>query len=341
MRPTDLASVFGFLENARSVEGPAPFTRGLVDDLVAIVDCEYGRYEELDVARRVDIAHLTCSTEAKAFPNDPDEMTSDDWDQLPTNPCYRASLSAKDGIFVHSEVIARCPIDAVEAAWWDEAFEGGLVIDRMWIGITAPTWAGFAFDACERGFGERDLDLACALKPHLTELWRNAAGRRRLRAALAALDHDETDGVILVGTAGAIEFASAHAQRLLHDHFGSVSARMPESILDWYEGGCRGALVLPAQEQTLVVEAAGDGSALLLREEPAGMGVLTPREHEVLRCVADGLSNSEIGRRLWISTTTVRKHLEHVYGKLGVSSRTAALAKLRVVPQERKADAGG
>ena len=49
-----------------------------------------------------------------------------------------------------------------------------------------------------------------------------------------------------------------------------------------------------------------------------------------MRCVAAGLSNAEIGRRLWIEPATVRKHLEHIYDKLGVRSRTAALAKTRV-----------
>ncbi len=49
-----------------------------------------------------------------------------------------------------------------------------------------------------------------------------------------------------------------------------------------------------------------------------------------MRCVAAGLSNAEIGRRLWIEPATVRKHLEHIYDKLEVRSRTAALAKTRV-----------
>jgi DNA-binding CsgD family transcriptional regulator len=56
---------------------------------------------------------------------------------------------------------------------------------------------------------------------------------------------------------------------------------------------------------------------------------LTPREREVMRCVADGLSNAEIADVLVVERSTVRKHLEHVYEKLGVRRRTAALAKLR------------
>jgi DNA-binding CsgD family transcriptional regulator len=57
---------------------------------------------------------------------------------------------------------------------------------------------------------------------------------------------------------------------------------------------------------------------------------LTPRELEVMLRVADGLSNGEIASALVVERSTVRKHLEHVYEKLGVRSRTAALAKLRV-----------
>jgi DNA-binding CsgD family transcriptional regulator len=57
---------------------------------------------------------------------------------------------------------------------------------------------------------------------------------------------------------------------------------------------------------------------------------LTAREREVMLRVADGLSNAEIASALVVERSTVRKHLENVYEKLGVRSRTAALAKLRV-----------
>jgi len=56
---------------------------------------------------------------------------------------------------------------------------------------------------------------------------------------------------------------------------------------------------------------------------------LTPREREVMQCVAEGLSNAEIARALVIEPSTVRKHLEHIYDRLGVRRRTAALAKIR------------
>ncbi len=52
---------------------------------------------------------------------------------------------------------------------------------------------------------------------------------------------------------------------------------------------------------------------------------LTPREIELLSWAAQGISNKEIGIILNISLHTVTKHLEHIYTKLGVCSRTAAV----------------
>jgi len=54
---------------------------------------------------------------------------------------------------------------------------------------------------------------------------------------------------------------------------------------------------------------------------------LTPRENELLRLLAAGHTNSQIARRLGISEGTVRTHLENIYAKLGVSSRTAAVTR--------------
>jgi DNA-binding NarL/FixJ family response regulator len=54
--------------------------------------------------------------------------------------------------------------------------------------------------------------------------------------------------------------------------------------------------------------------------------VLTPREREVLRLVARGRSNGEIGRELFISTKTASVHVSNILAKLGVNSRTEAAA---------------
>jgi len=52
---------------------------------------------------------------------------------------------------------------------------------------------------------------------------------------------------------------------------------------------------------------------------------LSPREIEVLRCVATGKSNKEIGARLFITEGTVKTHVKHLLEKLSVVGRTAAI----------------
>lgn len=56
---------------------------------------------------------------------------------------------------------------------------------------------------------------------------------------------------------------------------------------------------------------------------------LTPRELEVLKLVSEGSSNREIGHTLMLSEATVKSHLVHIYDKLGVRSRTSAVAAAR------------
>ena len=53
---------------------------------------------------------------------------------------------------------------------------------------------------------------------------------------------------------------------------------------------------------------------------------LSAREREILVLTAEGLSAPDIARRLYLSPTTVKTHLQHLYDKLGVSDRAAAVA---------------
>jgi DNA-binding CsgD family transcriptional regulator len=64
------------------------------------------------------------------------------------------------------------------------------------------------------------------------------------------------------------------------------------------------------------------------RAAPAPDLPLTRREREILEWVERGKTNAEIAEILWLSPSTVRKHLENIYGKLGVRTRTAAVARL-------------
>jgi DNA-binding NarL/FixJ family response regulator len=58
---------------------------------------------------------------------------------------------------------------------------------------------------------------------------------------------------------------------------------------------------------------------------PKEFDELTAREHEILRLIASGLSNAEIGRQLYISETTVKTHVTHILQKLGLHDRVQAI----------------
>ena len=63
---------------------------------------------------------------------------------------------------------------------------------------------------------------------------------------------------------------------------------------------------------------------ILTDDEPANLGSLSARQREILGHVVEGLSNAEIGRRLYLSESTIKQHLRAAYKLLGVSNRTEA-----------------
>jgi DNA-binding NarL/FixJ family response regulator len=119
---------------------------------------------------------------------------------------------------------------------------------------------------------------------------------------------------------------------------------LDEYVYDALRAGACGFLLkhAPPEELVLGIRAAADGGALLspsvtrrLLEEftarrpttrpPAALGRLTPREREVLDLVVRGRSNTEIARTLTVAETTVKTHLAHILGKLGLRDRVHAV----------------
>ncbi|HEY9245073.1 MAG TPA: response regulator transcription factor [Streptosporangiaceae bacterium] len=109
-------------------------------------------------------------------------------------------------------------------------------------------------------------------------------------------------------------------------------------VLPAIEAGATGYLLkdAPRDELLRAVRAAADGQAvlsptvatrLMTRVRAPETEPLSQRELEVLELVAAGSTNREAARRLFISEATVKTHLLHIYAKLGVGDRAAAVAE--------------
>jgi DNA-binding CsgD family transcriptional regulator len=166
---------------------------------------------------------------------------------------------------------------------------------------------------------------------------------------------DEASGVIVIRSTGAVTLCSEQARVWLAEYFDAAfvarNVTLPAPLMQWAkqrieeEGGGRrlraarrDAFVLSRGDHCLVADLIVDhGKDLhLMRLEEVALNApaaslealgITPREAEVLSWVAQGKTNREVGMILGSSARTVQKHLEHVFQKIGVESRTAAILK--------------
>ena len=139
----------------------------------------------------------------------------------------------------------------------------------------------------------------------------------------------------------------AIAVPLYHDNHTLVSIVLNRQRLDFSERDReRLELLLPhlaflyghACRRTVRVAggAATSPSPVALRPDPAP-NALTARERDVLQWLACGKTDADIAALLSISPRTVQKHLEHMYVKLGVETRTAAVMRVLAVREPRAA----
>lgn len=134
-----------------------------------------------------------------------------------------------------------------------------------------------------------------------------------------------------VGATSAIRTGGSRSHVLVLTTYDSDA-----DILRAIEAGATGYLLKDAPRDDLfrAIEAAARGETVLAptvaarligRMRAPAEEALSAREVEVLRLVARGASNQEIARGLHISQATVKSHLIHIFGKLGVNDRTAAV----------------
>lgn len=97
-----------------------------------------------------------------------------------------------------------------------------------------------------------------------------------------------------------------------------LKTESPKQTIEAIRQVAQGRLVFPKAAQRWLMTQR--------RQETEADHQLSPREREVLECIAKGLTNPEIARKLNVSDNTVRFHLKNIFSKLGVSNRTEAAA---------------
>jgi DNA-binding CsgD family transcriptional regulator len=322
----DAERLLRFVAEAESLGGDQPFTPNLLGQIGRLVPADLVAYNELD---RVRLRSLFLVGWPDDYDDDDYEPSDEAWElQLEHPICLRHQQGFFEALKVSDFFTQR---ELHRTRLYDRRYRPWAIEYEMCVAIPSPLWHTKTFLFFRTGrhdFTERDRLILNVLQPHLARLWAAARTRRLLKSALASIDHaSERDphGVILVDASHEVEFASAPARRLLREFFpGRRSGRLPRELGEWLVSGAERPLVRRRGDRQLCIERSLD--SLLLEERHAEV-LLTEREREVLAWVARGKTNVEIARLLWLAPSTVRKHLENVYAKLGVSTRTAAVVR--------------
>ena len=145
------------------------------------------------------------------------------------------------------------------------------------------------------------MDLAMGPGMDGIEAIRNIRERNARQAILVFTTYDSDADIVRAVDAGAMGY-------LLKD-------AAPDEIFAAIRGAVQGKSVMSAPVASRLFQQ--------LRNPDE---ILTPREAELLSLLTEGLSNRELGQRLFISEARVKTHLAHIYAKLGVDTRAAAIA---------------
>jgi DNA-binding CsgD family transcriptional regulator len=332
----DAERLLGFVAAAAEVAGDDPFTPEVLVELGKLVPADCVTYCEQDrVRKRVRL------TVGRAHDwDDIDEPSLSYWEIAHEHPvCREHNKGVFDALKISDFMTLR---ELRRSHVYDVWFRP--IEHELNVALPAPPWhtKTFLFDRVRGDFTERDRLVLNLLQPHFVALWRAADTRRRLQAALVSLDWSKDDGprgVVLLTADGRIDHASPAGRRLLREHFGAPedAPDLPAAVARWLDSATP-QLVRRNGDRRVTVSRSG--RAVLLEETRNDLG-LTSREQQILSWVARGKTNAEVAEILWISPSTVRKHLYNVYPKLGVRTRTAAstvfLGVLDGAPRDRTA----
>jgi DNA-binding CsgD family transcriptional regulator len=230
--------------------------------------------------------------------------------------------------------------------------------------VDASLLVSFVLNRKSRDFSERDREILDLVRRPLAALYRNAMALDGVQQALAKVAAEEPEGGWMLVSLDGARRITAVAPRLepwFEAAFGSsagIGTSLPDALdaavaaqghaSDEALGISTDSVEVAGRNGRCIVQALWRGDetrdALVLVRRMASpssrssapmplaratQDALTPREREVLHWVAAGKTNAQIAEILAASPRTIGKHLENIYEKLGVETRTAAVNRAR------------
>ncbi|HWC02033.1 MAG TPA: helix-turn-helix transcriptional regulator [Methylomirabilota bacterium] len=344
----DLLSILEFVRGAVAIGGPRTFTAYVTSELSRVIPSALTAYAEIELVKR-SVRWVMDPADA-GLPNAARVLAA----HIPDNPflLYRKRTGDAGTVRLSDLTTARA---FRQTGLYHEFYRPLRVKQSMACALRLgpQELVAVALYRNASDFSERDRLCLDLLRPHLVHLHRSAEAMSRIRRDLALVTRGVeawAQAFLIVGREGRIRRATEGAERWLTRYFddaphrGRLPARLRE-WLRWHETARAHPDALAPAPRPLVVERLGrrltvrlvsqpTESLLLLEEtatrlEPAVLARLglSSREAEVLAWVAAGKTNPAVADLLHISPRTVQTHLERIYRKLGVETRTAATAR--------------
>jgi DNA-binding CsgD family transcriptional regulator len=330
----DAAALLSAISELTALDEAEPFPPAFLGRLASLVTSDCVFYSELD-REHEHALYQAIWAEGCAWFGVPEN--SEDWDywrlrhQHPV--CgFRERTNDWTTTRMESDFVTQRQFHRTEI--WQEIYRHEQTNHWLDVGLepTGKNTRKLVFTRERHGFDERDRLVLELLQPHLQRRYDDVQAMSEAVDVLAALEERGDDNprhVVLCSSHGVIEFASPKSRRLLETYFGPINGRLPEPVIRW----------LPSTSQLVSVERDGRRLSvrsarvgplivLLIAERDVRLDRLTARQREILHHVARGETNDEIAFALSISAATVGKHLEKLYTRLGVNTRTAAAAAL-------------
>ena len=348
----DLSAALDCLRMTYATLDLEAFAREVVAALLRVVPAPFGSYNEID-GRSARIRYVV-EPETARVPHV--ELSAGQYRRQ--QPVLAHYLRTGDGSprklsdFLTQRQLHRLPI--YRENYRRAGVEYQITLMLKGLEPEAPSTIAIALDRGrdDSDFSERDRLLLSLLRPHLMAAYVNAeivSALRRPSAAGGPPGAPRREVVFL--RRNGRHLVSRRAREWLMRYFDDYPARgdrLPEQVQGWITQQSarlgRSTALTPPPQPLIVARDDARLSIRLIPDPPEDLLVLeeecskaecralqplglTPRETEVLRWVAEGKTNKDIGTLLRASPRTVAKHLERVFEKLGVENRTAAAAR--------------